>query len=168
MSSLLLSLSVSLSMCLCASLSLSLAHSPPPSPFLLQVSLDKEHWVMVVDRSDHLCRSWQELFFEPTVVRSALYLCKGTISNSVCVCVCRYIRVVGVYNSMNRSFHLVSFACLYTFKPFKLTNRDIIGEPHSPTPTHFSLSLSLSPSSPSGECGQYSSQCNSAGWGEQK
>ena len=36
--------------------------------------------------------------------------------------------MVGVYNSMNRSFHLVSFACLYTCKPFKLTNRDIIGE----------------------------------------
>ena len=41
---------------------------------------------------------------------------------------CRYVRVVGVYNSMNRSFHLVSFACLHTSKPFKLTNCDIIGE----------------------------------------
>lgn len=40
----------------------------------------------------------------------------------------RYVRVVGMYNSMNKTFHLVSFACLYTFKPFKLTKRDIIGE----------------------------------------
>lgn len=71
---------------------------------------------------------------------------------------CRYVRVVGVYNSMNRSFHLVSFACLYTLKSFKLTNRDIIGggtllltlplviSVCPPANLHLSLwSLSLSP-----------------------
>lgn len=74
--------------------------------YYIQVSLDQRHWVTIVVRSDHLCRSWQELFFESKVVR--------------------YVRVVGVHNSMNRSFHLVSFACLYTSKPFTLANRDII------------------------------------------
>ena len=53
--------------------------------------------------------------------------------------VCRYVRVVGVYNSMNRSFHLVSFACLYTFKPFRLTNRDIIGKTTPSTTPHYLL-----------------------------
>ncbi|CAI8037460.1 BTB/POZ domain-containing protein 9, partial [Geodia barretti] len=38
--------------------------------YYVQVSLDKEHWVMVVDRTEHLCRSWQELLFDPIVVRS--------------------------------------------------------------------------------------------------
>ena len=44
--------------------------------------------------------------------------------------------MVGVYNSMNRSFHLVSFACLYASKPFKLTNHDIIGKQQNPLHTH--------------------------------
>lgn len=50
------------------------------------------------------------------------------MGGNVCLFCGRYVRVVGVYNSMNKTFHLVSFACLYTFKPFKLTKRDIIGE----------------------------------------
>ena len=47
--------------------------------------------------------------------------------------------MVGVYNSMNRSFHLVSFACLYTFKPFRLTNRDIIGKTTPSAILHYPL-----------------------------
>lgn len=54
----------------------------------------------MVDRSDYLCRSWQELYFPKRVV-------------------C-YVRVIGVHNTMNRSFHLVSFSCYYTFKQFQL------------------------------------------------
>ena len=40
----------------------------------------------------------------------------------------RYVRVVGVYNSMNRSFHLVSFACLHTSRPFQLNDEGLISE----------------------------------------
>ncbi len=49
----------------------------------------------------------------------------------------RYIRVVGVYNSMNRSFHLVSFACLHTSRPFQLSTEGIIGEHTLSHPTIF-------------------------------
>ncbi len=49
----------------------------------------------------------------------------------------RYIRVVGVYNSMNRSFHLVSFACLHTSRPFQLSTEGIIGEHTLSRPTIF-------------------------------
>jgi len=74
--------------------------------YFVQVSLDSQHWVKVVDRTLSLCRSWQELFFEPRVVR--------------------YVRIIGVHNTMNRSFHLVSFACLYTSKPFLLSKDGFI------------------------------------------
>lgn len=95
----------------------------------VQVSLDREHWVTVVDRSEHLCRSWQELFFEPKVVRSAGggHWGRRRVRMSI-LSPDRYIRVVGVYNSMNRSFHLVSFACLHTSKPFELTDTGFIGK----------------------------------------
>jgi len=62
----------------------------------------------VVDRSQFLCRSWQELFFPKTVVR--------------------FIRIIGTHNTMNRSFHLVSFSCLYTVKPFQLGDRNLFCE----------------------------------------
>ena len=72
---------------------------------MIQVSLDYKEWVTVVDRSDYLCRSWQELFFPKRVVR--------------------FVRVIGVHNTMNRSFHLVSFSCYYTFKPFQLGENNL-------------------------------------------
>lgn len=37
--------------------------------YFVQVSLDGLDWVTVVDYSQHLCRSWQELFFAEKVVR---------------------------------------------------------------------------------------------------
>lgn len=37
--------------------------------YYIQVSLDSEVWTTVVDRRQHLCRSWQELFFKDKVVR---------------------------------------------------------------------------------------------------
>ncbi len=76
--------------------------------YFIQVSLDGYHWVRVVDRSQYLCRSWQELPFATRVVR--------------------YIRVVGVHNTMNKSFHLVSFACLHSSKPFQLSPENLISE----------------------------------------
>ena len=73
--------------------------------YIIQVSLDYKVWVTVVDRSEHLCRSWQELFFPQRVVR--------------------YVRVIGVHNTMNRSFHLVSFSCFCTLKNFKLGENNL-------------------------------------------
>ena len=37
--------------------------------YFVQVSLDGLDWLTVVDYSQHLCRSWQELFFQEKVVR---------------------------------------------------------------------------------------------------
>lgn len=77
--------------------------------YYIQVSLDRNNWVTVVQRSSYLCRSWQELFFPTTVAR--------------------YIRVIGVQNTMNRSFHLVSLACLYSTKPYQLSDNGLISKP---------------------------------------
>ena len=46
---------------------------------------------------------------------------------------CRYLRVVGTHNTVNRVFHLVSFECFYTDQPCTLDN-GIIGM--SPWPIH--------------------------------
>lgn len=77
--------------------------------YYIQVSLDRANWVTVVQRSSFLCRSWQELFFPTTVAR--------------------YVRVIGVQNTMNRSFHLVSLACLYSTKPYQLSDNGLISKP---------------------------------------
>lgn len=78
--------------------------------YIVQVSLDLDHeeWTTVVDHSEHLCRSWQELFFPKKVVR--------------------YIRVIGIHNTMNRSFHLVSFSCYYTFRHFQLGENNLLSK----------------------------------------
>ena len=73
--------------------------------YIVQVSLDYKEWVTVVDRSEYLCRSWQELFFPKRVVR--------------------YVRIIGTHNTMNRSFHLVSFSCYYTLKNFQLGENNL-------------------------------------------
>ncbi|XP_061172910.1 BTB/POZ domain-containing protein 9-like [Saccostrea echinata] len=68
--------------------------------YYVEVSMDDKDYEKVVDHSKYLCRSWQTLFFQPRVVR--------------------YIKVVGTHNTVNRVFHLVSFECLFTNKPFVL------------------------------------------------
>ena len=40
----------------------------------------------------------------------------------------RYLRIIGTYNSMNRSFHLVSFACLYTSHHFNISEDGLISK----------------------------------------
>lgn len=62
--------------------------------------MDQKDWVKVVDHARYLCRSWQQLYFKPRVVR--------------------YIRIVGTLNTVNRVFHVVSFECMYTSRPFRL------------------------------------------------
>ncbi|XP_059501047.1 BTB/POZ domain-containing protein 9 isoform X3 [Stegostoma tigrinum] len=68
--------------------------------YYIEVSMDELDWIRIVDHSNYLCRSWQNLFFTPRV--------------------CRYIRVVGTHNTVNKVFHLVSFECMFTNKPFSL------------------------------------------------
>ncbi|XP_043916243.1 BTB/POZ domain-containing protein 9 [Protopterus annectens] len=70
--------------------------------YYIEVSMDELDWVRVIDHSKFLCRSWQNLYFRP--------------------CVCRYIRIIGTYNTVNKVFHLVAFECMFTNRPFTLEN----------------------------------------------
>lgn len=68
--------------------------------YYIEVSIDQKSWVRVVDHQNYFCRSWQKLYFPPRVVT--------------------YFRIVGVHNTVNRVFHVVSFECMFTSKTFKL------------------------------------------------
>uniref|UniRef100_A0A3Q2ZC62 BTB/POZ domain-containing protein 9 n=1 Tax=Hippocampus comes TaxID=109280 RepID=A0A3Q2ZC62_HIPCM len=68
--------------------------------YYVEVSMDELDWVRVVDHSKFLCRSWQNLFFTPRV--------------------CRYVRIVGTHNTVNKVFHLVAFECMFTNRTFTL------------------------------------------------
>ncbi|KTF93222.1 hypothetical protein cypCar_00041901 [Cyprinus carpio] len=68
--------------------------------YYIEVSMDELDWVRVVDHSKFLCRSWQHLYFPARV--------------------CRFIRVVGTHNTVNKVFHLVALECMYTQRPFTL------------------------------------------------
>lgn len=68
----------------------------------IEVSMDELDWVRVVDHSKFLCRSWQSLYFQSRV--------------------CRFIRVVGTHNTVNKVFHLVAFECMFTQRQFVLEN----------------------------------------------
>uniref|UniRef100_A0AAR2LY76 BTB/POZ domain-containing protein 9 n=1 Tax=Pygocentrus nattereri TaxID=42514 RepID=A0AAR2LY76_PYGNA len=68
--------------------------------YYIEVSMDELDWVRVVDHSKFLCRSWQNLYFPPRV--------------------CRYVRIVGTHNTVNKVFHLVAFECMFTQHPFTL------------------------------------------------
>ncbi|XP_037541597.1 BTB/POZ domain-containing protein 9 [Nematolebias whitei] len=68
----------------------------------IEISMDELDWVRVVDHSKFLCRSWQNLYFTPRV--------------------CRYVRIVGTHNTVNKVFHLVAFECMFTNRSFTLEN----------------------------------------------
>lgn len=68
--------------------------------YYVEVSMDELDWVRVVDHSKFLCRSWQNLFFQARV--------------------CRYVRVVGTHNTVNKVFHLVALECMFTQRPYVL------------------------------------------------
>lgn len=74
--------------------------------YYIEVSMDDKDYERVIDYTRYWCRSEQTLHFPPKVVR--------------------YIRVVGTHNTQNRVFHLVSFECYYTSKPFQLENGLIV------------------------------------------
>ena len=77
--------------------------------YYIEVSMDQKDWVKVVDHSKYLCRSWQDLYFTPRVVR--------------------YIRIVGTYNTLNKVFHVVSLEAYYTKKTFQV-HKGILSKPY--------------------------------------
>lgn len=76
--------------------------------YYVEVSMDEKDWVRVADYTKYHCRSWQELFFVPRVVR--------------------YIKIVGTYNNVNRSFHVVSLEAFYKNTHFDLDQHAIISK----------------------------------------
>lgn len=74
--------------------------------YYIEISMDSQDWVRVIDYSKYLCHSWQILHFDPRVVR--------------------YIRLVGTHNTVNRIFHVVHFECMYSSKPFKIGNDNVL------------------------------------------
>ena len=68
--------------------------------------MDQKDWVRVIDYTKYLCRSWQELYFTPRVVK--------------------YIRIVGTFNTLNKVFHLVSLEAYYTKKPCQFDKNGIL------------------------------------------
>ncbi|XP_054759459.2 BTB/POZ domain-containing protein 9-like [Lytechinus pictus] len=68
--------------------------------YFIEASVDENDWIKVIDHSAFLCRSWQTLHFPARV--------------------CRYIRIIGVHNTVNKVFHLVSFEAFHTTRIFQL------------------------------------------------
>ncbi|KAM4041506.1 BTB/POZ domain-containing protein 9 [Anomaloglossus baeobatrachus] len=68
--------------------------------YYIEVSMDELDWIRVIDHSQFYCRSWQKLYFPARV--------------------CRYVRIVGTHNTVNKVFHLVAFECMFTHKTFIL------------------------------------------------
>ena len=76
--------------------------------YYVDVSMDQKDWVRVIDYTKYLCRSWQELYFTPRVVK--------------------YIRIVGTFNTLNKVFHLVSLEAYYTKKPCQFDKNGILSK----------------------------------------
>ncbi|KAH8305351.1 hypothetical protein KR044_007766, partial [Drosophila immigrans] len=68
--------------------------------YFIEVSGDQQHWERVIDYSKYHCRSWQYLYFEARPVR--------------------FIRLVGIQNTVNRVFHLVGLEAMHTTNVPKL------------------------------------------------
>lgn len=79
---------------------------PRSYSYYIEVSVDNEDWIRVIDYSKYFCRSWQRLYFKPRVVR--------------------YIRVLGVHNTVNKVFHLVHFECSYSNTTYQLGEDGVI------------------------------------------
>lgn len=64
--------------------------------------MNEKDWTRVIDHTDYLCRSWQNLYFKDVVAR--------------------YIKIVGNRNTANRIFHMVSMEVRYTYRNYELFN----------------------------------------------
>lgn len=62
--------------------------------YIVEVSVEKTMWDVVIDHSLYHCRSWQYLYFPKRPVK--------------------FIRITGTHNTINRVFHLVSFEGMLT------------------------------------------------------
>lgn len=62
--------------------------------YLVEVSVEKTVWDVVVDHSNYHCRSWQNLYFPKRPVK--------------------FIRITGTHNTINRVFHLVALEAMLT------------------------------------------------------
>ncbi|XP_030200597.1 BTB/POZ domain-containing protein 9 [Gadus morhua] len=81
--------------------------------YYIEVSMDELDWIRVVDHSKSLCRSWQNLYFTPRV--------------------CRYVRIVGTHNTVNKVFHLVAFECMFTNRSYTLDNGLVVPNENAAT-----------------------------------
>ncbi|XP_015781242.1 BTB/POZ domain-containing protein 9-like [Tetranychus urticae] len=77
----------------------------------IEVSMDRVDWVRIIDHTQYLCRSWQQVYFEPRVVK--------------------YIRIRGTQSTVNRFFLLVSFECMFTNRPFLLDSNGLVIPDHN-------------------------------------
>jgi BTB/POZ domain-containing protein 9 len=79
--------------------------------------MDRSDWVRVINHTNYLCRSKQNLFFEERVVkyiRSHLFAginSSKTMDNS---------RIVGTHSSVNNTFQLGNFEALFTLDNFEI------------------------------------------------
>ncbi len=89
--------------------------------YYVEVSMNEQDWIRIIDYSNYLCRSWQNLNFKSIVAR--------------------YIRIVGVRNTANRIFHLVSMEVRYTFDRYDLLNELIVPDYNVASITHSSFVL---------------------------
>lgn len=71
--------------------------------YFVEVSVDQKCWTRVVDHTQFLCRSWQNLHFESSPVR--------------------YIKVVGTRNTANSQFGVVALQAFYSENQPNLVNR---------------------------------------------
>ena len=74
--------------------------------FYIEVSVNEKEWVRVCDYSNYLCRSMQLIQFQPRVVR--------------------FIRVVGVHNTVNKSFHVVNLQCMFSTQDLKINDEGFV------------------------------------------
>ena len=74
--------------------------------YMVDLSMDQNDWYRVVDYSKYHCRSWQDLYFPPRVVR--------------------YIRIIGTHNSVNKIFHCVALEAFYTKREFQVLTKNTL------------------------------------------
>ncbi|CAH8636942.1 unnamed protein product [Heterobilharzia americana] len=67
--------------------------------YSVDVSLDRSTWHRIVDYRNYMCRSWQTLHFPSRVIH--------------------FIRITGTRNTFNRTFHIITFRCLYSENVFQ-------------------------------------------------
>lgn len=68
--------------------------------YYVETSMDQKEWTRVIDHTEYICRSRQQLYFPQQVVK--------------------YIRIVGTHVTVNRTFYLTSIKAMFTSKSFNV------------------------------------------------